>query len=75
MSNFDYFIKNPNRAFRFTIDGFQLTPMAKTAIEIDATNKSQNTIGGHVEKEEYKKTLIKAMEYRLKQEAANYIEE
>ena len=75
MTNFDYFIKNPDRAFRFTIDGFQLTPMAKTAIEIDATNKSQNTIGGHVEKEEYKKTLIKAMEYRLKQEAANYIEE
>lgn len=75
MSNFDYYMKNPNRAFRFTREGFQLTHMAKAAIEIDATNKSQNTIGGHVEKEEYKKTLIKAMEYQLKQEAVNYIEE
>ena len=75
MSNFEYYVKNPDRAFKFTPEGFQLTPMAKTAIEIDATNKSQNAIGGAIEKEEYKKTLIKSMEYQLKQEAANYIGE
>ena len=73
MTNFDYYIKNPDRAFIFTTDGFQLTPMAKTAINIDAISRSQLAKGDAIEKEKVKKALIKAMKYRLEQEAINYI--
>ena len=74
MNDFDYYINNPNRAFKFTPEGFQLTPMAKTAIELAATNRSKYAIGGSVKQEESKKALIRAMELRLKQEAAFYLE-
>jgi len=74
MSHFDYFIAHPEQAVRFTPDGFQFTPMAKAAIELDATARAVQTTHGDTPamRAKVQQGLMRAMTLRLTQEVQRY---
>lgn len=73
MSHFDYYLKHPERAVKFGKDGWQLTPMAENAIQLDAATRSANAEGDYKHKQEMRKGLEQAMRLRLKQAINEYV--